>query len=357
MHIRRLRIQDFRCFSYLEWMPAPGLNILTGPNGIGKTSILEAVFFLSSGKSFRNGSARHIIRQKQDQLCLHGVCEEQDRLYELALCKEKQGSMRTQIQGKPARGIIPLSVLLPVVAIHSKSYFLIDGGPLEKRRFMDWLVFHVKPEHLVHWRKYQHILTQTNALLKKKQNTRDERVLWYQQLALIGEQLDENRRSVYRLLEEKLRIALAQPWNESLDIKMNYYCGWKGGDLLTQLVQQDEVNQKYGSVLSGPQRMDLKITARGVPAEKHLSRGQKKILAIQLYLEQIRLIFEQTEKLPVVCLDDLDSELDRKRISFILSALGKMNVQVFASSLHPDVLFNDYPGEEKKVFHVEHLLE
>ncbi len=358
MHLTRLRIRHFRSLHECDWQPVDGLNVLTGPNGIGKTSFLEAIYFLSSGKSFRPGGIQNLITHGQSSLSVFAESHQVGNQYRLGVSKDKQGVVKARLQDLTLKGITPISLLLPVVAIHSCSYHFVDSGPETKRRFLDWLTFHVKPDHLLLWKKYRYLLKQANALLKQGNNTFTDRHFWYEQLAESGTALDAQRRAVFELLVEEC----GSRWNSGLlkqtGIKLHYCSGWKSEkELLGELLHQDERHVRYGAITVGPHRMDVRIMAGPGEARKILSRGQKKLLAIEMYLTQVQMIYESTGRWPVVCLDDLDAELDQEHLQYVFNQFETIDTQVFASSLHPEVIANHFPvHKESRVFHVKHDL-
>jgi len=114
--------------------------------------------------------------------------------FRMGVSKDKQGTVKARLQEDTLKGITPISLLLPVVAIHSDSYQFVDSGPETKRRFLDWMAFHVKPRHLLVWKNYRYLLQQTNGILKNSRSTDQERYFWYEQLAEVGETLDQHRK-------------------------------------------------------------------------------------------------------------------------------------------------------------------
>jgi len=273
----------------------------------------------------------------------------------LGLSKDKTGQMKARLQGHPLAGVSPLSLLLPVVSIHSDSYYLIDLGPEFKRRFLDWLTFHVKPSHLLTWKKYRKILLQANALLKQKEVKREQRHFWYEQLAEVGEALSENRATVFSSLKTAFQTRLETMQLEALQVDIEYRRGWRQGEpLFDAFCESDSRNIRYGVVSIGPHRMDMLIRSHCEEAKKILSRGQKKIVAMALYLSQLEVIHSLTSQWPVICLDDVDSELDKQRLEFVIEAFSEIKTQVFVSSLHPETLKNLFcRNNETSVFHVE----
>jgi len=358
MLLTRVRIRHFRSLYHCDWQPVAGLNVITGPNGIGKTSLLEAIFFLSSGKSFRGGGVQNLISHGQSSLSVYAESQLDGNPFRMGVSKDKQGTVKARLQEDTLKGITPISLLLPVVAIHSDSYQFVDSGPETKRRFLDWMAFHVKPRHLLVWKNYRYLLQQTNGILKNSRSTDQERYFWYEQLAEVGETLDQHRKVVFEALEAQCEGDWKKGLLQGMGLALHYRPGWKTKNpLLSELISHDEQNRRYGAVMVGPHRMDIRVISEGGEARKILSRGQKKLLAIDLHLSQLQLIHQSTRKWPLVCLDDMDAELDQEHLQYVFERFKRIDTQVFASSLHPRLITEKFPShQETKVFHVKHDL-
>jgi len=163
--LRRLRITDVRCLAEAELALDPARNYIYGPNGAGKTSILEAIYLLGRGRSFRTRQIRRLVRYGRSGLAVFGEVGDGPRLRRIGVAFN-QGRLEKKIDGSAAAGTAALVEILPVHAIDPSSHELIQGGPSERRRFLDWGVFHVEHGYLDTWRRYRRLLGQRNAALK-----------------------------------------------------------------------------------------------------------------------------------------------------------------------------------------------
>ena len=166
MHLSQLTLQNLRCFKDLTLDLGPGISVFYGQNGAGKTSILEAIDFLSRGKSFRSAQFSDMVQHDKQKIMVSAQLEQEDgskdRLGVLRDTKETQ----LKCNGETVKRWSELAQRLPVLAIHPESFQLVMGGPVERRKFLDWGMFHVEPEYRKHLQMYSKALAQRNLCLK-----------------------------------------------------------------------------------------------------------------------------------------------------------------------------------------------
>ncbi|HEY4356322.1 MAG TPA: DNA replication and repair protein RecF, partial [Acidobacteriaceae bacterium] len=173
MRIERLRIQGLRCLTEAELNLGPSLNVLVGANGAGKTSVLEAMFLLSHARSFRSGARNALMQRECSQLSIYAELEQRGRTSHLGLGRRARWEAR--LDGE----VVTLGKMVgecAVVCFEPGSHALIAGSAEERRRYMDWGVFHVEQQFLPAWGRYQRALKQRNALLRSAQ--RDDKALF-----------------------------------------------------------------------------------------------------------------------------------------------------------------------------------
>src|SRR6476620_5190017 len=165
MSLAELRIENLRCIESAVLEFSPELNLIAGENGAGKTSILEAIFLLGRGRSFRTRSSERLIRHGQPKLTVFGRTDDSpSRQAGIEIAAD--GGTRARINGENARSLLELSGVVPVQAIDPEIHKLVDQGPERRRRWLDWLVFHVEPTFGLAWARYNRALKQRNAALK-----------------------------------------------------------------------------------------------------------------------------------------------------------------------------------------------
>ena len=166
MSLAELRIEDLRCIESAALEFSPELNLIAGENGAGKTSILEAIFLLGRGRSFRTRSSERLIRHGQAKLTVYGRTDDSpSRQAGIEIAAD--GGTRARINGeRRSIRLLELSAVVAVQAIDPEIHKLVDQGPERRRRWLDWLVFHVEPSFGVHWARYNRALKQRNAALR-----------------------------------------------------------------------------------------------------------------------------------------------------------------------------------------------
>ena len=349
MSISRLTLRDFRCFASLELDTAPRANLILGDNASGKTSLLEAIFFLSRGRSFRTPKAENLVRKGAEGFLLSALTADAVGTLPLGLSRH-DGVLEARIGGAPAQNLAELTERLPVQLFDSSGHLLIEGGPRHRRQFLDWGVFHVEQGFLPTWRRYQRALKQRNMALRQKAAEPLLRT-FEPELAAAGTILDQYRRDY---LEQLVPVATiwARRLLESMDLGLRYLRGWGEGKTLEEALAANRgLDREQGVTRSGPHRGEMAIEIGGAAASQQVSRGQQKVLAGALLLAQAAYLREATGRNCVLLLDDLAAELDRKHLARFLELVRETGAQVFLTSVEKDRL-PVWP--DARLFHVEH---
>ena len=345
MYISQLRIENFRNLEMVEIQPGPGLNYFYGENGAGKTSVLEAMFLLSRGKSFRTPVSEELIRYQEKSFQVFVEIQEGAEKHRLGLERSKK-LWRARKNGQDVALLSDLSRSLPLVLMEPNSHSLVSGSPEVRRRFLDWGVFHVEPLFLDAWRQYSRGLKQRNAALRRGQHqvidSLDEII------APLGEQLGKFRQQYFETLEKEFSRQLDSDRSGLQDITLGYNKGWKPDSLLESLQAHRERDIDQGISQSGPHRADLLLARDGRPVRTALSRGEQKNVAACLLLSQAELM-KQAGHSPVVLMDDLASEFDRRHFHEVLEKALSCASQVWVTGVSADGL-----ESPENVFHVEH---
>lgn len=351
MRLERLHLQGLRCISDLALELAPGFNVLTGANGAGKTSVLEAAFLLSHGRSFRSGAKDALTQRGASGLSVFSHVRHEDGIvHRLGLGRES-GRWEARLDGED----VPIGQLIrecAVVCFEPGSHALIAGAAEERRRFLDWGVFHVEHDFLITWRRYQRALKQRNSLLRSSLAPDEQLGPWEYELARNGVLIDQWRRAYLEALVIFLKEQAALLLPELGDIELRYRPGWpEEQDLADVLASQRSRDQGRGHTMSGAHRADWSLSFLRAPQREHLSRGQEKLAALICVLAQAQLDAKYRGEWPVVCLDDLASELDEPHQAAVVGSLQKTRAQVLISGTEvPRVLESSTPV---KLFHVE----
>lgn len=349
MWLKGVEVRDLRNLTLVGMAPGPGINVLVGTNGSGKTSLLEGIHLVATGRSFQSRQADVFIQHGKLKTTVFARLSGEERDLRVGVEKDIRGGTEVRVDGERVQGSAELAGILPVVVITPRSHELVGGGPKERRSYLDWGLFHVEQRFIGEWRRYRRYLQQRNEALGGNGPLEP----WDEGLSASGESLSEYRRLHVGALQPLLREAMAGLGLRAEAIETEYHRGW-GRDLsLRQALQRDgERDRRDRFTHSGPHRADLRLTIDGHPVGEVLSRGQEKLLVSALWLAQLALMRERTGKTAVVLLDDLPAELDTTHRDRLLNALAGLGAQVFLTATSRSLLdLDSFPG--LKVFHVE----
>lgn len=348
MGLISLTLQDFRCFAQAELVFSPQTNLVWGENASGKTSVLEAIFLVGRGRSFRTGHLDPVSRFGSKGFQVVAQVAAPFGTTPVGLARQ-HGNLKARIGGRPAAGLAELAETLPVQLVDSQAHLLVDGSPRYRRQFLDWGVFHVEPGFFAIWQRYQRALQQRNALLRGGRPAR-EIAPWDSELISSGESLDLFRR---RYLDGFSQTA--ERWSQEalgeLAVSLEYRPGWPEGQSLAEaLVINRERDRQQGGTQTGPHRADILIKVDGRPARDRISRGQEKALAGTLLLAQTAVYRAATGRACVLLLDDLPSELDSGHLGRFAGQVIATGAQTVITAIDNDSLPDTM---RSRVFHVE----
>jgi DNA replication and repair protein RecF len=351
MWLQNLRIRGLRCLGEVEVALEPGVTVFAGANGAGKTSLLEATFLLSHARSFRSGAKDALLQRGADSLSVFAELRHADGTSRRIGLGRLGSRWEARIDGTPA-SLSELVGECAVVCFEPGSHALIAGGAEERRRYLDWGVFHVEHEFMTSWRRYQRALKQRNSLLRAPTGTPDALFLpWEAELAATAGQIDQQRELYLAALRPHLLRSMEALLPELGEVELRYRRGWaEGVDLAELLANQRGRDLARGHTTQGSHRADWSIAFEHAPLREHLSRGQEKLTALACVLAQASLYAERRGEWPVVCLDDLASELDRPHQAALVAQLRAVGAQVLVTGTEVPEALQDGPA---RVFHVE----
>jgi DNA replication and repair protein RecF len=341
------RAENFRCLSSVELELDPGANLFVGPNASGKTSLLEAAFFLSRGRSFRSRRRDALIRHGQEALVLTGQSQTAPALAVLGVRATRAGT-EWHVGGAIASGIADLAEQFAAQVIDPEVHKLLEEGPGRRRRFLDWGVFHVEPSFLPTWRRYHQALRQRNAALKLD-GSDDDLAAWEQELATNGEALARQRDTHLA----RLAGPLAEIGGSLLDrpITLAHQAGWDSARPLLEVLRTDRRrDRRYRATQAGPHRGDVVVQVDGRAAKDHVSRGQQKLVAAALMLAQLEIQEQEKPGRSALLLDDPAAELDGANLARLMKIVQRTRAQLWVTSLRADI---DGLPRAARLFHVE----
>jgi DNA replication and repair protein RecF len=352
MRLERLQLQGLRCIGDAAIDLDAGFNIFVGANGAGKTSVLEAAFLLSHGRSFRSGARDVLLQRGAPGLSVFStVRHDNGDLVRLGLGRVGAARWDARLNGEDA-SLGQLIRECAVVCFEPGSHALIAGAAEERRRYLDWGVFHVEQDFLPVWRRYQRALKQRNSLLRSDASFDDALFgPWEQELARAGSLIDGWRRRYLGALLPSLRNEAARLIPELGQVDLRYKPGWPEGEVLAEtLASQRGRDIGRGHTTAGVHRADWSLSFEHAPQREHLSRGQEKLVALACLLAQARVDAEHRGEWPIICLDDLASELDLAHQGAALDGLLEVPAQVLVTGTE---IPRPLQASSGKVFHVE----
>jgi len=347
MAISQLSLTDFRNLKSTTLDLDPRLNLISGANGSGKTSLLEAIYILCQARSFRSHQLKQCIQYGKPGFLLFGRFEG----FKAGLAKNSK-KLEIRIDGETIKRRSELVSRAPVNILNADIFQLIEGSPQKRRAFLDWCLFHVEPDYAEHWRKFQHALKQRNRLLKSR---KDIKLLdyWDQHLLDPSLEISSMRREYSGAVENILTGELGKVLS-GIPLEINYQQGWPAHqDLAEALHGHREGDIRSGFTSVGIHRDDIVMTSEGRKVGEILSRGQSKRLCLALLLAVLNLVNKTRKNRIILLIDDLHSELDQEAQHLAYDQLLDMDLQLFISNI--ESIAPGPPGaKEFKLFHVEH---
>lgn len=350
MGLQSLSVRRFRCFFAVDLDLSPHLNVIKGENASGKTSILEALYLLSRGRSFRTAHLDAAVQQGSGGFLLaaQATSTSQHVPIEISLARQ-DGILVAKIAGKAVKGISQLAAIFPVQLLDGQTNQLINGGPKYRRQFLDWGTFHVEQSFYQTWHSYRHALRQRSTLLKANR-PEAEVVVWDMELAKRGEELSKIRQRYLQNLCPRA-IKSAEQLLNGVSVSIEYRRGWPVCVPLAEALQMwAKKDRMFGITHTGPHRADLAIRVNGRPAQEVISRGQEKVLAAAFLLAQAD-FYQRESGLPCTLLvDDLAAELDVDHLKRLLQRINEVGAQVIMTTVDSLPALNDTADA---LFHVK----
>lgn len=343
MSLANLQIQNVRNIRSAKFNFHPHLNFIVGANGSGKTSLLEAIYLLGTGHSFRTREISPLISKGSENLTVFArTFDEQS----ISIQKSLSSSTQVRLNGNPCQTSSELAYFLPCQIFYQDLFQIIDAGPSVRRNLLDWGLFHVERSYHQLLKDYKRVLRQRNSLLKQGVIEKNF-IPWNKTLSLLAERLDDFRSSYFQKLENQFSEFLT---NLNIDCNLSYYKGWdrKGTNKSLEeiYIQSFSTDIQRQFTHYGAHQADIDINANHFKAKQYLSRGQQKMVLFALKMAQTYLM----SKSCLFLCDDLPTELDNYHLDWVFELINTTKGQFFITLINEDLISNKLNKDSYCIF-------
>lgn len=350
--LTELTLTHFRNIRKTTIYPVSGVNLFVGDNGSGKTSLLEGIYLLAMGRSFRTRNLKHTIQTSQSQ------CQVFARISPgipvgLQFCSTS--GLLIRLNNAPLKKLSELASHLPLQYIPANCHQFFELGPSFRRKVVDWGLFHVEQDFLFHWQAYKKILSQRNAAIRNAKPINEIKI-WDSSLVMHGIKLSEYRKDYLEQLFIEFRGWFNKLCQDFVDAKfeLRYLPGWQKDSIFSEVLASTlDRDRALGYTRSGPHAADWSIRINGQDPVELCSRGQQKLFYLAISLAQISLLHQTQQNKSVLLIDDISSELDIEHQISVLNVIKKLQVQAFISTTNRGLSSEIMHEENDKMFHVE----
>ncbi|WP_426570678.1 DNA replication/repair protein RecF [Aquihabitans sp. McL0605] len=326
MQLRRLWLTDFRGYREADAAFDPGLTAVLGPNGHGKTNLLEAIGYLATLSSFRGAPNEALVRAGAERAIVRAEADREGRDLLLEAEIVANGRNRAQLNKQPLRRARDLLGALRATVFSPDDLTLVKGSPGDRRRYLDETLVSLHPRYDQMQSDLDRVLRQRGALLKQSGGRLTPEVeltldVFDAKLVAAGEALASARQNLVGALEPVLADAYDQVAQQAAEVHATYDPPWMAVGLADALLASRKDDLRRGVSTVGPHRDELDLVIAGLPSRTHASQGEQRSLALALRLAAHHVVTEHTDSSPVLLLDDVFSELDPERSDALLRSL------------------------------------
>ncbi|AQX05474.1 DNA recombination protein RecF [Elizabethkingia meningoseptica] len=341
MLIQSIRLSQFKNHSFRQFDFSPQINCFVGNNGVGKTNILDALYYLSVGKSFLGNTDQNNIMQGEDFFNIEAVVADEEKENIIKIQQQLNSKKIIKKNDKSYDRLADHIGFLPSVIISPYDNNLISDSGDARRKFLDGMISQTDTEYLYNIIQYQKTLQQRNALLKAFQKNRyfdvDSLDIYQHHLVKSGNVIHEKRKTFNEKFSPIVQKFYQLISDGKEDIEINYQSDLSEQDFEEILNQNLEKDRILTYTSRGTHKDDLVFLMRKYPLKKTGSQGQQKTFLISLKLAQMQMIKDITGKSPILLLDDIFDKLDDNRVSQLIALVNKENFgQIFITDTHKE---------------------
>lgn len=355
MSIAHLSIQGVRNLDNVSLDLHERYNFFIGPNGSGKTSLLEAIYLLGTARSFRTHLYNKVVQHDKAHLTVFGCIHEQDEIDNIGVQKARDGGTEIKINQISCRHSAYLARHLPLQLYYPDSFKIIDATSKVRREILDWGVFHINPDYFKVWAQYQRVLKQRNAWLRG--GVRNINIAeWDKLLSDYADKIHQMREDYFQLflpLFEDVLHDLLSATDTKLLLSVSYSKGWKEESLLDALSHDKDRDMRMGYTHHGPHKADIVFQDNHRLIKDVYSRGQQKLVIMAIKLAQGLLLSQVSNRQCVYLLDDINAEFDDIYFSKVMEYLSKISAQIFLTGVSEQPFHAASWFDQGKLFHVK----
>lgn len=327
MYIRNIELKDFRNYKALKTSFSENVNIFIGNNAQGKTNLLESIYMNGMAKSFKTSKDREMIRFGRKFCSVKTSAFFSDDIHTTEIVINNEGKKGIKIDGVKIKKTSEMLERIFIIIFSPEDLKIVKDEPEKRRRFIDRELCQIKPGYYMDLNNYKKALKQRNAYLKESDIETDILDIWDRELALYGARVISKRREFIKKLNDISRVIHSRISGGKENIELNYEASISSindierdfYDVLVSMRNDDIKNRNTGK---GPHKDDMRISSDDVDIRKFGSQGQQRTAALSLKLSEIKLIEEESGEKPILLLDDVLSELDNERQSYLINSLG-----------------------------------
>lgn len=347
MYLESIKLINYRNYEDISQTFAPSFNILVGMNAQGKTNLIEAIYYLSTGRAYRPARDAQLVRWNSDFFVIAGKATNKNGSIDLEIRFRNSlvTSKEIRINGVKKNRVSELLGIFTSVLFAPEDINIIKGAPGERRRIIDNDIAQVSPAYYLNLQKYARILNQRNSLLKKittaKKGTREELEVWNEQYIAASEEIIKKRLQgleklgpLTRLMQRKLtggkeNLEIKYLLDKRIEVKDKENLSLLLKTLLDKYREEEIIR---GQSLWGPHRDDFSILLNGSNLKFYGSQGQHRTAVLALKLAELEFFKAETGEYPVLLLDDVLSELDENRREYLVDTIKNKDIQCFIST-------------------------
>ncbi len=344
MYLKKIELKNFRNYEEEEVEFHQKVNVITGKNAQGKTNLLESLYIMTLGKSFRTSKDSDMIGFDKEFCRAKSTSIKEGRELELEITIRREGKS-AKINGVKALKNIDLLENVYMVVFSPEDLKIVKDEPEKRRKFIDRELCQLKPVYYKNLGRYKKILQQRNSLLKQQEIDEDVIAVWDESLADYGARIIQERKQFIEKINRIGREISNSITNSKEEIEIFYEANVELREgyeeqkeyLKRALAKNLKNDMLRRSTSAGPHKDDLRICVEGVDIRHYGSQGQQRTAALSLKLAEIQLIKEETKTSPILLLDDVMSELDAERQTFLIYSLEEVQLFITAAELSESV--------------------